>query len=250
MDRNDKTPNIREKLRQALNSTAKVISDDLKIENDPKNNKSSKKFEFFELDNLNSKSDFLKARADSDSAALKRKFSDLNIFKKNLPSNSSCKSLYSIAEKIRYESLGCQMLKGIEKNLKENYNQLIELKRKDQLKSKDDVSVAEAFELYMLKKFHNIKLNSLTNNMLNFWEKDFDNAIDQDIEFLKNNLESQDKYSSKFSEILQKMDIFQTDENDETQENNREDENNNPSITKMKVNQMIKKSKIKRRNNS
>ena len=229
MDSNKKNSNIKEKLKQALLSTAKVISDDFKIEKDYNNNKSSKKFDFFELDNLNSKIDFLKARADSDSSALKRKFSNIQIFKKNLPSNSSCKSLYSIAEKIRYESLGCQMLKGIEKNLKDNYYQMIDHKRKDQLKSKDDVSVTEAFELYMLKKFHNIKLNSLANNMLSFWERDFDKAINKYIDFLKNNLESQDIYSLKFSEILQKMDIFQTDENNETQENNKEDENNNPS---------------------
>ena len=229
MDSNKKNSNIKEKLKQALLSTAKVISDDFKIEKDYNNNKSSKKFDFFELDNLNSKIDFLKARADSDSSALKRKFSNIQIFKKNLPSNSSCKSLYSIAEKIRYESLGCQMLKGIEKNLKDNYYQMIDHKRKDQLKSKDDVSVTEAFELYMLKKFHNIKLNSLANNMLSFWERDFDKAINKYIDFLKNNLESQDIYSLKFSEILQKMDIFQTDDNDETQENNKEDENNNPS---------------------
>ena len=229
MDIKSKNSNIKEKLKQALNSTAKVISDDFKIEEGLEKNRSSRKFDFFELDNLNSKSDFLKARANSDSSALKRKFSNIQIYKKNLPSNTSCKSLYSIAEKIRYESLGCQMLKGIEKNLKDNYNQIIDLKRKDQLKSKDDVSVTEAFELYMLKKFHNIKLNSLANKMLNFWENDFNKAIEKDIDFLKDNLESQDVYSSRFSEILQKMDIFQTDENDETQENNREDENNNPS---------------------
>ena len=120
-------------------------------------------------------------------------------------------------------------VKRNKKNLKDNYNQIINLKRKDQLKSKDDVSVVEAFELYMLKKFHNIELNSLTNKMLSFWEKDFDKAIEKDINFLKNNLTSQDIYSSKFSEILQKMDIFQTEENDETQENNNEDENNNPT---------------------
>ena len=229
MNRDHKNLNIKEKLRQALNSTAKVISDDLRIEKDAENNKSSNKFDFFELDNFNSKSDFLKARANSDSSALKRKFSNIQIFKKNLPTNSSCKTLYSIAEKIRYESLGCQMMKGIEKNLKDNYNQIINLKRKDQLKSKDDVSVSEAFELYMLKKFHNIELNSLTNKMLNFWVNDFDKAIEGNIKFLKENLESQDVYSLKFSEILQKMDIFQTDENDDTKENNQEDENNNPS---------------------
>ena len=44
--------------------------------------------------------------------------------------NSSCKNLYSIAEKIRYETLGCKMLKGIEKNLKDNYNQNISFKEK------------------------------------------------------------------------------------------------------------------------
>ena len=54
------------------------------------------------------------------------------------------------------------MLKGIKKNFCENYNQIITLKRKDQLKTREDVTVNEAFELYMLKKFHNIELNSLT----------------------------------------------------------------------------------------
>ena len=119
----------------------------------------------------------LKQEQKSDSSALKKKFSNNEIYKKNLPSNSSCKSLYSIAEKIRYESLGGKMLKGIQKNLKENYNQIINFKRKDQLKTKDDVPINEAFELYMLKKFHNIKLNSLTSKMLSFWEKDFDQSI-------------------------------------------------------------------------
>ena len=63
--------------------------------------------------------------------------------------------------------------------------------------------------LNCLKKFHNIKLNSLSNDMLNFWEKDFDDVIEEHINFLKENLESQSNYSSKFSEILQKMEIFQ-----------------------------------------
>ena len=66
------------------------------------------------------KSDFIKARAETDSTALKKKFSDNYIYKKNLPNNSNCKSLYAITEKIRYETLGGKMLKGIEKNFKDN----------------------------------------------------------------------------------------------------------------------------------
>ena len=221
--------NLKEKLKQALSSTIRVISDDFNIKKNDKVNKSSKKFDFFEIDNLNTKNDFIRARANSDSTALKKKFSDEKIFKKNLPLNSSSKSLYSIAEKIRYESIGGKMLKGIEKNFKDNYNQIISLKRKDQLKTKEDVPVSEAFELYMIKKFHNIQLNSLTSKMLSFWEKDFSQSIDDHLDFLKENLENQNVYSSKFSEIFNKMDIFQTENEEENKEENQENEQDNPS---------------------
>ena len=81
----------------------------------------------------------------------------------------------------------------------------------------------------MLKKFHNIKLNSLTNKMLGFWEKDFDQSIEKHINFLKDNIEDQNKYSYKFSQIFQEMDIFQTEENEESKEENSNEGENNPS---------------------
>ena len=174
---NNKRDNLKEKLKQALSSTARVISNDLDTKLQKKTNENSNKIDFIELEILNNKNDFLKARAMSDSKALKKRFSDDSIFKKNLPLRSSYRALYTITEKIRYESLGSKMLKGIKKNLENNYNQIIDTKRKDQLKSKEDVPVIEAFELYMLKNFHNMKLNSLATKMLSFWEKDFNKKI-------------------------------------------------------------------------
>jgi cobaltochelatase CobT len=81
----------------------------------------------------------------------------------------------------------------------------------------------------MLKNFYDIKLNSFSAKMLNFWENDFDQSINKHIKFLKDNFENQNIYSSKFSEILQKMDIFQTEDNDETKEENNDEGQNNPS---------------------
>ena len=66
--------NLKEKLKQALESTVRVISEDFELKDENKKNKSSKKFDFFELDNLNTKSDFIRARADTDSTALKKIF--------------------------------------------------------------------------------------------------------------------------------------------------------------------------------
>ncbi len=224
-----KENNLKEKFRIALNSTAKVISDDFDLNKKNLEDKKNKDMISFEIDNLTNPSDFIRLRAETDSSALKKKFSDELIYKKNLPSNTSSRSLYNIAEKIRYEALGGQMLKGIEKNFHENYSQIINRKRKDQLKTKEDVPVSEAFELYMLKNFHKIKLNSLTSKMLNFWEKDFENSIEKHREFLMNNLEDQNTYSSRFSQILEEMDIFQNNEDNEKEEENQDQGQDNPS---------------------
>ena len=227
----NKEDNLKEKFKQALISTVKVISDDYKLEKEVNKNLSSKNYNFFELDNLNTKQDYVKLRAETDSEALKRKFSNIKIYQKNLPKNSSCKLLYDISEKIRYEILGTKILKGISKNLKDNYSNKIIMKRKDQLKSKDDVPIAEAFELYMLKNFLDIKLNSLSEKILSYWEKDFVSSFEKHLSYLNKNVENQENYSSKLSEILQKMEIFDSENDDEKQDNNENenlnDENNN-----------------------
>jgi cobaltochelatase CobT len=224
-----KETTLKEKFRIALTSTAKVISDDFEIDNKLSDKKKTKELNTIEIEDLNNPSDFIKLRAETDSAALKKKFSNDEIYRKNLPSNNSSRSLYNIAEKIRYETLGGKMLKGIEKNFHENYAQIINRKRKDQLKTKEDVPVAEAFELYMLKNFHQVKLNSLTSKMLNFWEKDFEQSIEKHKKFLQDNMQNQNNYSSRFSKILEEMDIFQSEEDNETKEENQDQGQDNPS---------------------
>jgi cobaltochelatase CobT len=238
----NKEDNFKEQFKQALTSTAKVISEDYKLDI-KKNDKdlNSKKIDFFDITNLSNKNDFIRLRAETDSGALKKKFSNKEIFNKNLPNNSSCKSLYNIAEKIRYEVLGGKMLKGVGKNLSENYNQKITSVRKDQLKNKEDVPVTEAFELYMLKKFFNLKLNTVSSKMLSFWEKDFTSSIDKHLDFLNKNLENQDSYGLKFSEIFESMEVFNSnkdennkddDEKDNEQENKSESNDENQSDDK------------------
>ena len=225
-----KENNLKDKFKLALLSTARAISDDYNIKIDKKN-KSSKNIDFFEIDNLNGRYDFIKYRAEIDSKALKKKFSNNKVYKINLPKNSSCKSLYELSEKIRCELLGTKILKGVENNFIENYKNKLSLKRKDQLKSKEDVNIVEAFELYMLKNFFNLKLNNLCEKVLSFWSKEFDESLNKHLNFLKKNLENQQKYNSKFSKIFQEMDIFDNSDENQNEDNQKEmdDQNNENS---------------------
>ena len=80
-----KDQNIKEKFKQALISTIKVISDDFKIDPKIKKDSNSNNFDFIEVENLENKQNYVKLRAEADSEALKIKFSDKEIYNQNIP---------------------------------------------------------------------------------------------------------------------------------------------------------------------
>ena len=225
----DKEEARKEKFKLAITSTVKVISGKEKIEiNFGDRNSNLKNSIFFQLDNLKNLEDFTKIRAETDSRALKIRYSNKKIYEKNLPTNSTSKFLYNLSEKIRYEQIGSNNLKGIKKNLLNNYELKQKFTKKNQLKSKEDVKVGEAFELYLLKNFLNVKLNKLSEQILNYWNKEFDEKIKNKINFLKKNIYNQEVYSSIFAELIEEMNINENiDENEENDQNEQEKSENN-----------------------
>ncbi len=235
----NKEDSIKEKFKQALQSTYRVISDDYKV--DRNNNKGEKIYSVGEIDNITDKNQFNKLRAETDSEALKKRFSDKKLLAKNIPKNPSCRTLYQLSEKVRYELLGSEMLKGISKNFKDNYKYRLQSLEQKKTTKKEDTNIIDAFEIYMTNKFFNLELSPGNKEILQFWENDFNKSIGNHLKFLKENLENQEVYNSKFSEILESMDIFENDdttekendEKDDTQDqnnpNNNEDENNEQS---------------------
>ena len=221
-----KENNIKEKFKIALISTEKVISDDYLIKN-KKSKNVKKNIDYFEIDTLNSRNEFVKYRAESDSRALLKKFSNEEIFKSNYPRNIACKSLYEFSEKIRCELLGSEMLKGTKLNFLENYKNTLSKIKIENIKSKEDVKISEAFEIYILKNFFNLNLNNNCEKILSYWQKDLKNAFDKHVQFFKENLQNQKIYNSKISEILKGMDLFES--NDETQNNNEDQDDANKS---------------------
>ena len=226
----DKEELRKEKFKIALSSTIKVISGKEKLEFSFENKDANlKNLNFFELNNLKNIDDFTKARASADSEALKIKYSNKKIYKNNLPRNSTGKLLYNLSEKIRYEKIGSDSLDGVKKNLLSSYELKQKYKRKDQLKSKDDVNIIEAFELYLLKNFLKLKLNKLSENILKFWKDDFNKIIGDKINFFKKNFHNQEQYNSKFAELINNLDIGETTEQDEKKHEEENSENKQKS---------------------
>ena len=215
---------LEELIKQALTSTYKVISNKLNEDNLEGKNFNTKNLDFSEIKNFNNKSDYIKLRANTDSKALKLRFSDNAIFLKNHPKNPALKKIYELSEIFRCEMLGSKMLGGIKSNLENYYYQKINNKKFNELNSKEEINIHDAFELYILENFFKLNLDKNSLKVLNYWRKDFDKNFKNHLNYLKQNIENQNNYNCKFSNLLEKMDIF--DENQNQQSNQNQDNQN------------------------
>ena len=232
---------LREKIKNALISTFKVIS--LKFNKDKLEDYDKKTLDSISQNKEIIVKNFDNLRAEFDSKALKQVFSNTNILKKNLPQNNNQIALYKIAERIRYESIGMDMYLGINKNINKYYDSKINLSNKLKVDTIEDAPVSKAFELYMIKNFLDIKLNSNSQKILSYWETKFNKAIKKHKEYLIKNINNQEIYNSKFSDLISELNLEDIDndtsqnkeeEKDKQQDNSRsdskkEEENNEKS---------------------
>ena len=71
-----KISSLKEKIRQALDSTKRVISEDFSIINEKKISPKDNRSEMMKVENLSSPEDFIRLRAEFDTSALEKKFSN------------------------------------------------------------------------------------------------------------------------------------------------------------------------------
>ena len=217
---------LEEQIKQALTSTYKVISDKL-INNNPRDKTFDiKNLDFSEIKDFKNERDYIKLRANIDSKALKSRFSNNDIYLKNHPKNPALGKIYQLSEIMRCEMLGSKMLKGIKKNLENSYYQKINNKEYGEAKTKKEANIQDAFVLYILEKFFKFSLNKNSLKCLSYWREDFDKSFSNHLNYLKQNIEKQENYNSKFSQLLEKLDIF---ENTQDQQNSQKQENQNPA---------------------
>ncbi len=136
------------------------------------------------------------------------------------------------------------MLKGISKNFKDNYKYRLQSLEQKKIMKKEDTNIIDAFEIYMTNKFFNLELSPGNQEILQFWEKDFNKSIGNHLKFLKENLENQEVYNNKFSEILESMDIFENDDTTEKENDEKDDtqDQNNPNNSDDEKNDQSSKS--------
>ena len=196
-------PNL-EKYKTAIHSTAKAIARSNLKEKREKFEKITKP----KILSCENKEEILEARVLADSEALKIKYSDENILNKNLPTGTISKTIYNIAEKIRYEKIGSDQYKGIKSNLNNFYQKKI---------SESNVHsqnfIADAFEAYLRGKVLDFKIPENKKEDFKRWNEIFDNKVSDKISSLTKSLNDQETYGKKVQSIIDDLEIQDQNQN-------------------------------------
>ena len=204
---------LKERFKTAIISAVKAISENFDLEINFGGNVSSKNNalnlpEIIELKNLQ---DFTNLRAFADSEALKIRYTNKKIYQENEPKGAMGKSLYAIAEKIRYEKIGSNKLKGIKNNITKSYENRFKNKKLEEIKTEADVPVTEAFELYLRSHFFKIKQNEKTEKVLSYWKNLFEKNLSKKLKELDTCIDNQEKFSRLAADLIDNLDFDDSD---------------------------------------
>jgi len=218
---------LKEKFKAAVSSAVKVISEKFDIEIKFGNNINSKKDSLTlpEIASLKKLQDFTNFRAFADSEALKLKYTNSKIFRENEPKGTIAKALYSIAEKIRYEKIGSEKLKGVKNNIIQCYESKFKGRKIDEIKTEADVPITEAFELYLRSYFFSIKQNTTTKKVLSYWKDLFDKKLKKNLSELNGCIENQTEFNHIIAELIDNLEFEDSDSKEKEGESETTEDN-------------------------
>ena len=219
---------LKERFKSAVSSAVKVISENFNLNIKFGNNLNSEKnsLNLPEIASLKNLHDITNLRALADSEALKIKYTNPKIYKKNEPKGNMAKSLYAIAEKIRYEKIGSNKLKGINNNITQSYENKFKNKKMEEIRTEADVPITEAFELYLRSYFFNIKKDDNTKKVLSYWKSLFDKNLKKELKELSNCIEDQSAFSNLVVRLIDNLEFDETDAEEEEEEKETKTEDN------------------------
>ena len=211
---------LKERFKSAVSSAVKAISENFDLEIKFQSTETSKKnsLSLPELSNLKNLQDFIDLRAFADSEALRIKYTDENILLKNEPKGKMGKALYTIAEKIRYEKIGSDKLKGVKNNIIGCYENKFKNRKIEEIKTEADVPITEAFELYLRNHFFKLKPNNKTNKVLEYWKDLFNKNLKENLRELEGNINNQEHYNKLAANLIEKLDFEDSSSNDQQEE--------------------------------
>ena len=146
-------------------------------------------------------------RGEADTAALRLRYHDPDVYRRQRPQDHGSSQLFDAAEQARVEAIGCRLLAGVATNLQEFQEANCRERGHHLVNERSDTQIPDAVGLILRERLTGQKAPASSQPLVRLWRPWVEERIGSRITTLKNSIHDQVKFGENLRQILEDLDL-------------------------------------------
>ena len=146
-------------------------------------------------------------RGEADTAALRLRYHNPDVYRRQRPQDHGSSQLFDAAEQARVEAIGCRLLAGVASNLQEFQEATCRERGHHLVNERNDTQIPDAVGLILRERLTGQKAPASSQPLVRLWRPWVEERIGSRLTTLKNSIHDQVKYGENLRQILEDLDL-------------------------------------------
>ena len=146
-------------------------------------------------------------RGEADTAALRLRYHNPDVYRRQRPQDHGSSQLFDAAEQARVEAIGCRLLAGVASNLQEFQEATCRERGHHLVNERNDTQIPDAVGLILRESLTGQKAPASSQPLVRLWRPWVEERIGSRLTTLKNSIHDQVKFGENLRQILEDLDL-------------------------------------------
>ena len=146
-------------------------------------------------------------RGEADTAALRLRYHDPDVYRRQRPQDHGSSQLFDAAEQARVEAIGCRLLAGVASNLQEFQEATCRERGHHLVNERNDTQIPDAVGIILRERLTGQKAPASSQPLVRLWRPWVEERISSRLTTLKNSIHDQEKFGENLRQILEDLDL-------------------------------------------
>ena len=146
-------------------------------------------------------------RGEADTAALRLRYHNPDVYRRQRPQDHGSSQLFDAAEQARVEAIGCRLLAGVATNLQEFQEATCRERGHHLVNERNDTQIPDAVGLILRERLTDQKAPASSQPLVRLWRPWVEERIGSRLTTLKNSIHDQEKFGENLRQILEDLDL-------------------------------------------
>ena len=146
-------------------------------------------------------------RGEADTAALRLRYHNPDVYRRQRPQDHGSSQLFDAAEQARVEAIGCRLLAGVASNLQEFQEATCRERGHHLVNERNDTQIPDAVGLILRERLTDQKAPASSQPLVRLWRPWVEERIGSRLTTLKNSIHDQVKFGENLRQIQEDHDL-------------------------------------------